>query len=155
MAAMEAMQAEHVEGVENDAASLGPLPLGVLEAHGCAASDLKKLLENGIHTVQGLVAAPLKKLVLIKGLSEVKAKKLKDAGAPAARRGRGGGRGADAPCPGSQESRSGRVHHRHGHRAQAAEHRLHHHRLRGPGHAPARREGAKQLPRSPFHGDTP
>lgn len=92
-AAMEAMHAEHVEGVENDAAALGPLPLMALEAHGCASSDLKKLLDSGIYTVQGLVAAPLKKLVLIKGLSEVKAKKLKDAGAPTTQRRRRRARG--------------------------------------------------------------
>ena len=42
---------------------------------------MKKLLEAGIHTVEGLAHAPKKQLKDIKGLSEMKVEKLKAAGA--------------------------------------------------------------------------
>jgi DNA repair protein RAD51 len=45
-----------------------------------AASDIKKLLEAGIHTVEGLAHASKKSLKDIKGLSEMKVDKLKAAG---------------------------------------------------------------------------
>lgn len=45
-----------------------------------AASDIKKLLEAGIHTVEGLAHASKKALKDIKGLSEQKVEKLKAAG---------------------------------------------------------------------------
>ena len=56
-----------------------PLPLA--QEHGVAASDIKKLLEAGIHTVEGLAHASKKSLKDIKGLSEMKVEKLKAAGA--------------------------------------------------------------------------
>ena len=61
------------------AESLLPLPLA--QEHGVAASDIKKLLEAGIHTVEGLAHASKKSLKDIKGLSEMKVEKLKAAGA--------------------------------------------------------------------------
>ena len=47
------------------------------QEHGVAASDIKKLLEAGIHTVEGLAHASKKSLKDIKGLSEMKVEKLK------------------------------------------------------------------------------
>ena len=57
------------------------LPLPLAQEHGVAASDIKKLLEAGIHTVEGLAHASKKSLKDIKGLSEMKVEKLKVAGA--------------------------------------------------------------------------
>ena len=53
----------------------------VAQECGIAAGDLKKLLEAGVHTVEGLNAASKKMLKDIKGLSEQKVEKLKAAGA--------------------------------------------------------------------------
>ena len=63
---------------------------------------MSKLRDAGVHTVEGLAAASRKHLQSIKGLSEQKVEKLKQAGASEARgeatranaRGRGGGRDA-------------------------------------------------------------
>ena len=60
---------------------------------------MSKLRDAGVHTVEGLAAASRKHLQSIKGLSERKVEKLKQAGASEARgeatranaRGRGGG----------------------------------------------------------------
>ena len=46
-----------------------------------AASDVKKLQEAGVHTVEGLAHASRKFLQTIKGLSEQKVEKLKGIGA--------------------------------------------------------------------------
>ena len=51
------------------------------QEHGVAASDIKKLVEAGVHTVEGLAHASKKALKDIKGLSEMKVEKLKAAGA--------------------------------------------------------------------------
>lgn len=48
---------------------------------GVAASDVKKLQEAGVHTVEGLAHASRKFLQTIKGLSEQKVEKLKGIGA--------------------------------------------------------------------------
>ena len=84
MAAMEEAFAHETgaeQGGEMQLGVAGPHMLAELETQGIAASDLKKLQEAGIHTVEGLMHASLKRLVAIKGLTEVKIKKLKDAGA--------------------------------------------------------------------------
>ena len=65
----------------------GPHVISMLEQMGVAASDIKKLQEAGIHTIEGLSHAPMKRLVAIKGLTEAKIQKLKTIGAP---RGAGG-----------------------------------------------------------------
>jgi DNA-binding Xre family transcriptional regulator len=52
---------------------------------GIAASDVSKLRDAGVHTVEGLAAASRKHLQSIKGLSEQKVEKLKQAGAGEAR----------------------------------------------------------------------
>ena len=59
----------------------GPHLIQTLEGHGIPASDIKKLHENGVHTVENLAHAPLKQLNAIKGLSEAKVAKLKQVGA--------------------------------------------------------------------------
>lgn len=78
--AMEAPVEGNMQEWEEGMAAAGPLPLQTLEEHGVAASDIKKLLEAGIHTVEGLAYASKKHLKDIKGLSEMKVEKLKMAG---------------------------------------------------------------------------
>ena len=70
-----------VESVPPANAKGSHAPSSLAQEHGIAASDLKKLLEAGIHTVEGLAHAPKKQLKDIKGLSEMKVEKLKAAGA--------------------------------------------------------------------------
>ena len=57
------------------------LPPSPAQEHGVAASDIKKLVEAGVHTVEVLAHASKKALKDIKGLSEMKVEKLKAAGA--------------------------------------------------------------------------
>jgi len=49
-----------------------------LENAGIASVDIKKLVENGYHTVQSVAYATRKSLTEIKGITEAKADKLKD-----------------------------------------------------------------------------
>lgn len=44
--------------------------------NGVTPGDLKKLMENGYHTVESIAYALKKNLILIKGISEQKAEKL-------------------------------------------------------------------------------
>lgn len=53
----------------------------VTQESGVAASDVKKLAESGVHTVEGLARASRKQLCAIKGFSEQKVEKLKQIGA--------------------------------------------------------------------------
>lgn len=48
----------------------------LLKQHGISAADVKKLEENGFHTVESVAFAPKKQLLTIKGISEVKADKI-------------------------------------------------------------------------------
>lgn len=52
----------------------------VLQTVGIAASDVKKLKEAGLCTVEAVAYAPKKDLVKIKGLSEAKVDKITEAG---------------------------------------------------------------------------
>lgn len=52
----------------------------VLQQHGVAAADIKKLKEGGVHTVEHLAHAPKKQLSEIKGLSEAKIDKMQAVG---------------------------------------------------------------------------
>lgn len=54
----------------------GPIPIQKLEEGGIAAVDVKKLLEAGYHTVESIAYTPRKTLLVIKGISEVKADKI-------------------------------------------------------------------------------
>jgi len=61
------------EGVEADS---GPLPITRLEGSGLSATDVKKLVAAGFHTVESVAYATKKSLVAIKGISDVKASKM-------------------------------------------------------------------------------
>ena len=52
--------------------------------NGLSAADIKKLTDNGIHTVESLAHAPRKELLQIKGISEPKCDKLLAEGSDAA-----------------------------------------------------------------------
>ena len=60
-----------------EAEDSGPMPIQRLEGvAGIAAGDVKKLLEQGYHTVESVAYATMKTLTGIKGISEQKAVKL-------------------------------------------------------------------------------
>ncbi|KAI9347936.1 Rad51-domain-containing protein [Zopfochytrium polystomum] len=52
------------------------LPIAKLEGAGITAADIKKLMENGYHTVESIAYTPKKTLITIKGISEIKADKI-------------------------------------------------------------------------------
>lgn len=58
---------------------VGPTLIEQLETAGIASGDIKKLKENGIHTVEGLSYTTKKRLIEFKGISEGKAEKLLEA----------------------------------------------------------------------------
>jgi meiotic recombination protein DMC1 len=55
-------------------------PVAELQSHGINVSDIKKLEEAGFYTVGSVLQAPMRTLVLIKGLSEAKVEKIRIAG---------------------------------------------------------------------------
>ncbi|KAK9834052.1 hypothetical protein WJX81_005963 [Elliptochloris bilobata] len=67
---METLQAEEVEQLS------GPYPIEKLQELGVAASDIKKLKEGGINTVESLAHSTKKELCAIKGISEAKVAKM-------------------------------------------------------------------------------
>jgi len=69
------MQAEEEQN-EIQENELGPMPVSRLEANGIAATDVKKLVENGYHTVESVAYTPKKQLLQIKGISEAKCDKI-------------------------------------------------------------------------------
>jgi len=72
-------QGESVQQVDDDE-QFGPLLVNQLEQHGVSAADIKKLQEAGFHTVESVVYAPKKNLMVIKGISEAKADKIQAEG---------------------------------------------------------------------------
>lgn len=50
-----------------------------LTKYGIAEADIKKLIEGGYHTIEGVAFTPKKHLVLVKGLSEAKVDKILEA----------------------------------------------------------------------------
>ncbi|KAF4629678.1 hypothetical protein G7Y89_g8465 [Cudoniella acicularis] len=50
-----------------------------IQAHGIGATDIAKLKAHNIHTVASLIACTTKRLLKIKGFSDVKVEKIKDA----------------------------------------------------------------------------
>jgi len=54
----------------------GPAPITKLEGNGITSADIKKLQENGFHTVESVAYTPKKAFSLIKGISEAKADKI-------------------------------------------------------------------------------
>ncbi len=73
MAQMEQYQEELEEGAVE---FRGPLPVEQLEASGIAASDTKKLREGGFLTVESVAYSTKKKILAVKGISEMKAEKI-------------------------------------------------------------------------------
>jgi DNA repair protein RAD51 len=47
-----------------------------LQEFGISASDVKKLIESGLHTVESVAFTPKKTIMAIKGISEMKADKI-------------------------------------------------------------------------------
>eukprot|EP00760_Papus_ankaliazontas_P018698 PhM_4_TR1758/c1_g1_i1/m.98455/K04482/RAD51; DNA repair protein RAD51 len=54
----------------------GPMLVQVLEQHGIAAQDIRRLIESGFHTVESVAYAPRKALLAVKGISDTKVDKL-------------------------------------------------------------------------------
>lgn len=50
--------------------------LNVIQGSVISAADVKKLKENGFHTIEALLYVPKKSVISIKGISEAKAEKL-------------------------------------------------------------------------------
>eukprot|EP01083_Nonionella_stella_P037203 101426_1 len=67
-------QTEEDEGQED--VGRPTIPIQELENHGINASDVRKLMETGYHTVQAVAYQTRKALIAIKGISEAKAEKL-------------------------------------------------------------------------------
>ncbi|KAI0734458.1 Rad51-domain-containing protein [Fomitopsis betulina] len=65
---------QHEEDEEVQAS--GPLLVQKLQEAGINAQDIKKLAENGLHTVEAVAYTPKKNLMAIKGISEQKADKI-------------------------------------------------------------------------------
>eukprot|EP01100_Stratorugosa_tubuloviscum_P000859 TRINITY_DN1191_c5_g1_i1.p1 TRINITY_DN1191_c5_g1~~TRINITY_DN1191_c5_g1_i1.p1 ORF type:complete len:345 (+),score=198.52 TRINITY_DN1191_c5_g1_i1:130-1164(+) len=61
---------------ELEAEVAGPIPVSKLEGGGIQSSDIKKLAEAGLHTVEAVAYSTKKSLMSIKGISENKADKL-------------------------------------------------------------------------------
>ncbi|KAH9292047.1 hypothetical protein KI387_010074 [Taxus chinensis] len=57
----------------------GPYPVEQLQACGISATDIKKLKESGLCTVEAVAYSPKKELVQIKGLSDAKVDKIIEA----------------------------------------------------------------------------
>jgi len=56
--------------------NFGPQPVSKLEQCGLTSGEIKKLEENGFHTIESIAFAPKKNLLLVKGISEAKADKI-------------------------------------------------------------------------------
>ena len=54
----------------------GPVPIQKLEEVGISATDVKKLIEAGYHTVESVAYTPKKQLLTVKGIAETKADKI-------------------------------------------------------------------------------
>lgn len=64
---------------EEELQQAGPLPVDLLEEHGIAAADIKKLKDGGVYTVEGLMFTIKKDLLKIKGISDSKLDKVLEA----------------------------------------------------------------------------
>jgi DNA repair protein RAD51 len=73
---------EEVEEVGSDQESgdiSGPKMIAELEQQGISATDVKKLVTAGFHTVESVAFAPKKQILAVKGISEAKADKIIEA----------------------------------------------------------------------------
>jgi len=75
MAEEEQVEDEQMEGAEESQVD----QVEALENHGIGTSDINKLRAANFHTAQQVAYAPMKHLELIKGISEMKAKKIQEA----------------------------------------------------------------------------
>ena len=64
-----------------DMGESGPIPVSVLEQHGIAQGDIKKLIEAGLNSIESILFQPKKFLITVKGLSETKIDKILEAAA--------------------------------------------------------------------------
>merc|ERR1712050_39808 len=55
---------------------IGPISINKLQAFGVPMTNIKKLYDKGIYSVEALVRTPKKDLTAIKGLSEAKVDKI-------------------------------------------------------------------------------
>jgi DNA repair protein RAD51 len=56
--------------------SIGPTPITKLEMAGILASDIKKMQDIGLHTIESVAYSHRKVIMGIKGISEAKAEKI-------------------------------------------------------------------------------
>eukprot|EP00937_MAST-01D_sp_MAST-1D-sp2_P007477 g7477.t1 len=78
----EAMQMQHEETVVAEEGTGSTFtPIDQIEGSGISGGDVRKLKEGGYHTAQAVAYATIKKLTEIKGVSEMKAGKIKAAAA--------------------------------------------------------------------------
>ena len=73
MAQVQQARGDEEEDYEGEA---GPMLVTKLESCGINASDVKKLQDGGFHTVESVAYATMKKLTVIKGISDAKAQKI-------------------------------------------------------------------------------
>lgn len=76
MAAAAAVREAEEEVHEEAEAAVSTSPVELLERFGIGNADIRKLKENGFHTVHSVAFASKKQLEAVKGISEVKAAKL-------------------------------------------------------------------------------
>ena len=65
---------------EDEGEVSGPTLIHKLEEAGINAADIKKLVDAGFQTVEGVAFTPKKNLINIKGLTEAKIDKIIEAG---------------------------------------------------------------------------
>lgn len=73
------MQSTRNHEMEEEEQAGGPLPITALESSGINASLIKKLQEAGYYTVESVAFTTQKKLIEVKGVSELNAQKLQAA----------------------------------------------------------------------------
>ena len=71
---------EQPQDMEEEEAHITAHPIEMLQEHGISATDVKKLVDGGIHTIESLAFTPKKDLLQIKGISEAKGAKMQEAG---------------------------------------------------------------------------
>lgn len=80
---MASVAVEHAEAAEEQGREVqaiqGPLPIEQLESAGIASTDVKKLREGGLFTVEAVAYTSRKDLLKIKGISEAKVDRLTEA----------------------------------------------------------------------------
>lgn len=64
---------------EEDIEDIGPTPISKLEDFGINQADIKKLKDNNIQTVEGLLSYPKKNLIILKGITDNKIDKIIEA----------------------------------------------------------------------------